>query len=90
MWSVGSPNSSRDARERIVVENGPSARPPVKEIMNVVYFIIAFAFFLLGIFLFAFAFDVQGYQAVMFLGGIAAISISLFIPFHILGHGEQR
>ena len=35
--------------------------------MNVVYFIIAFVFFLLGIFLFAFAFDVQGYQAVMFL-----------------------
>jgi hypothetical protein len=62
----------------------------VKEIMNVFYFIIAFAFFLLGIFLFAFAFDVQGYQAVMFLGGIASISIALFIPFHILGHGEQR
>jgi hypothetical protein len=65
-------------------------RPAVKEIMNVVYFIIAFAFFLLGIFLFAFAFDVQGYQAVMFLGGIASISIALFIPFHVLGHGEQR
>ena len=58
--------------------------------MNVFYFIIAFAFFLLGIFLFAFAFDVQGYQAIMFVGGIAAISIALAIPFHILGHGEQR
>jgi len=58
--------------------------------MNVFYFIIAFAFFLLGIFLFAFAFDVQGLEAVMFLGGVASISISLFIPFHILGHGEQR
>jgi hypothetical protein len=42
--------------------------------MNVFYFIIAFAFFLLGI----------------FVGGIASISIALFIPFHVLGHGEQR
>ncbi len=60
--------------------------------MNVFYFIIAFVFFLLGIFLFAFAFDFgpDGFQALGFLGGIAAIAISLAIPFHILGHGEQR
>jgi hypothetical protein len=58
--------------------------------MNVFYFIIAFAFFLLGIFLFAFAFDVKDFEALLFVGGIASISISLAIPFHILGHGEQR
>jgi hypothetical protein len=58
--------------------------------MNVVYFLIAFLFFLAGIFLFGFAFNVPQFQALMFLGGIAAISISLAIPFHILGHGEQR
>jgi hypothetical protein len=58
--------------------------------MNVVYFLIAFVFFIGGIALFAFAFDVPQFQAAMFLGGIAAISISLAIPFHILGHGEQR
>jgi hypothetical protein len=58
--------------------------------MNVFYFIIAFAFFLLGIFLFAFAFDVKDFEALLFVGGIASISISRAIPFHILGHGEQR
>jgi hypothetical protein len=58
--------------------------------MNVVYFIIAFVFFLGGIALFAFAFNFPGLQALMFVGGIGAISISLAIPFHILGHGEQR
>ncbi|HEX4057810.1 MAG TPA: hypothetical protein VHX87_05790 [Galbitalea sp.] len=58
--------------------------------MNVVYFLIAFVFFLGGIALFAFAFNFPTFQAVMFLGGIAAISISLAIPFHVLGHGEQR
>jgi hypothetical protein len=72
------------------MENGRSSRPSSQDIMNVFYFIIAFVFFLLGIFLFAFAFDVQGYQAIMFVGGIAAISVSLFIPFHVVGHGEQR
>ena len=50
-------------------------------------FVIAF---LGGIALFAFAFNFPSFQAVMFVGGIAAISISLAIPFHVLGHGEQR
>jgi uncharacterized membrane-anchored protein YitT (DUF2179 family) len=58
--------------------------------MNVFYFILAFVFFVLGIFLFAFAFNVPSWEAVLFLGGIASISISLAIPFHIIGHGEQR
>jgi hypothetical protein len=58
--------------------------------MNVFYFIIAFVIFLGGLALFAFAFDVPQFQALMFVGGIAAISISLAIPFHIIGHGEQR
>ena len=58
--------------------------------MNVFYFILAFAFCLLGIFLFAFAVYVPNWEAILFVGGIASISISLVIPFHILGHGEQR
>jgi hypothetical protein len=58
--------------------------------MNVFSFILAFAFFLLGIFLFAFAFNVPGFEAILFVGGIASISISLAIPFHVLGHGQQR
>ena len=58
--------------------------------MNVFYFILAFVFFVLGIFLFAFAFNTPDWEAVLFVGGIASISVSLVIPFHIIGHGEQR
>lgn len=58
--------------------------------MNVFYFILAFVFFALGIFLFAFAFNVPDFEAILFVGGIASISISLAIPFHLVGHGEQR
>jgi hypothetical protein len=58
--------------------------------MNVIAFIIAFAFFIGGLVLFGFAFTVPSWEAVMFLGGIACVAVSLIIPFHILGHGEQR
>jgi hypothetical protein len=58
--------------------------------MNVFYFIIAFVFFALGIFLFAFAFNVADYEAFLFVGGVLSISVSLAIPFHVIGHGEQR
>jgi uncharacterized membrane-anchored protein YitT (DUF2179 family) len=64
--------------------------PSSQDTMNVFYFIIAFVFFALGIFLFAFAFNVPNFEAILFVGGIASISISLAIPFHIIGHSEQR
>ncbi len=58
--------------------------------MNVFGFVIAFVIFLAGLVLFGFAFTVPSFEAVMFVGGVILISISLAIPFHILGHGEQR
>ncbi|MCU1468932.1 MAG: hypothetical protein JWQ39_81 [Glaciihabitans sp.] len=58
--------------------------------MNVFGFIIAFVIFVAGLVLFGFAFTVPSFEAVMFVGGIILVSISLAIPFHILGHGEQR
>jgi hypothetical protein len=58
--------------------------------MNVFYFILAFVFFAFGIFLFAFAFNVPDFEAILFVGGVVSISISLAIPFHIIGHSEQR
>jgi hypothetical protein len=58
--------------------------------MNVIAFLVAFAFFVGGLFLFGYAFEVPAWEAVMFLGGIACVSISLVIPFHILGRSEQR
>ena len=64
--------------------------PSSQDTMNVFYFILAFLFFALGIFLFAFAFNVPNFEAILFVGGVASISISLAIPFHIIGHSEQR
>ena len=64
--------------------------PSSQDTMNVFYFILAFVFFALGIFLFAFAFNVPNFEAILFVGGVASISISLAIPFHIIGHSEQR
>lgn len=58
--------------------------------MNVFYFILAFLFFALGIFLFAFAFNVPNLEAILFVGGIVSVSISLAIPFHVIGRSEQR
>ena len=81
---------SRGARTPNLVENGCTAQLSSQDTMNVFYFIIAFVIFIGGIALFAFAFDVPQFQALMFLGGIAAICVALAIPFHILGHGEQR
>ncbi|WP_197059313.1 hypothetical protein [Cryobacterium sp. MLB-32] len=52
--------------------------------MNVVAFIIAFAIFVLGIWLFGFAFTAPALQGAIFISGILAISVSLAIPFHIL------
>jgi hypothetical protein len=58
--------------------------------MNVFGFVIAFVIFVAGLVLFGFAFTVPSFEAVMFVGGVVLVSISLAIPFHILGHGEQR
>lgn len=72
------------------MENGCNETPSSQDTMNVFSFIIAFAFFVLGIFLFAFSFTVPDFEAIMFVGGIASISIALAIPFHVLGRSEQR
>ena len=58
--------------------------------MNVFAFIVAFAIFVGGLVLFAFAFTVPSFEAIMFVGGVILVSISIAIPFHVLGHGEQR
>jgi len=52
--------------------------------MNIVPFIIAFAIFILGMFLFGLAFSVTVFQGAIFIAGILAISLSLAIPFHLL------
>ncbi|MCU1508174.1 MAG: putative small rane protein [Glaciihabitans sp.] len=57
--------------------------------MNLVAFVVAFVLFVGGIVLFGFAFDVKGLEAPIFLAGIAAISVSLAIPFHLLKRTDR-
>ncbi len=53
--------------------------------MKVFAFLVALAFFVGSFLLFGYAFAVgPGWDYVLFFGGIAAVSISLAIPFHLL------
>ena len=53
--------------------------------MKVFVFLVSLALFLGGFALFGYSFAfVDGWNTVAFLGGIAAIAISLAIPFHLL------
>ena len=53
--------------------------------MKVFAFVVSLGLFLGGFALFGFAFDLaEGWNTAAFVGGIAAISLSLMIPFHLL------
>jgi hypothetical protein len=48
-------------------------------------FVIAMVLFVGGMLLMGFAFRLTEGMAIMFFGGIIAVSLSLAIPFHLLG-----
>ncbi|MGV8884144.1 MAG: hypothetical protein ACOH1T_00965 [Microbacteriaceae bacterium] len=53
--------------------------------MNVVAFIISFALFVGGIYMMAESFHVaEGFELIMFLGGILVSSLGIAIPVHVL------
>lgn len=52
--------------------------------MKVLVFIVALAIFLAGIYLFALAFQVQGWEIALFVAGIVATAIAIAIPVHLL------
>ena len=53
--------------------------------MKVFAFLVSLALFLGGFALFGYSFEfVDGWNTAAFLGGIAAIAVSLAIPFHLL------
>lgn len=52
--------------------------------MNIVAFAIGTVLFIGGILLFGYAWDGTNFSAAMFMGGLAAISASIAIPFHLL------
>jgi hypothetical protein len=52
--------------------------------MNVVAFIISFALFVGGLYMMGSAFQLVGFELVMFLGGILVSSLGVAIPIHVL------
>jgi len=57
--------------------------------MNGIAFAVSLVLFIGGIVLFGYAFEVVGWEAAMFVGGIAAIVISIMIPFHFLKNSQS-
>ena len=53
--------------------------------MKIFVFVIAMAFFVGGIILMGYAIDLKEGMALMFFGGIQSVSVSLAIPFNLLG-----
>jgi hypothetical protein len=53
--------------------------------VKVIVFVIALALFVGGMVLMGYAFTLTQGMAIMFFGGIIAVSLSLAIPFHLLG-----
>ncbi len=59
--------------------------------MNLIAVIVSVALFLSSFVLFAYAYAVpEEWAALTFFIGIMAVSLSLAIPFHILGHRERN
>lgn len=52
--------------------------------MNIAAFVVAFAIFILGFWLFGLAFTVTSLMAPIFIGGILCVSLAVAIPFHML------
>lgn len=57
--------------------------------MNVVATIIALGLFVFGMWVMSIAPEVAGFQAATFFSGILAVSLSLAIPFHVLGRADD-
>jgi hypothetical protein len=53
--------------------------------VKIIVFVIALALFISGMLLMGYAVTLTSGMAVMFFGGIIAVSLSLAIPFHLLG-----
>jgi hypothetical protein len=52
--------------------------------MNIVAFVVAFAIFVFGFWLFGLAFSVTSLMAPIFIGGILCVSFGMAVPFHLL------
>ena len=52
--------------------------------MNIVAFVVSFLLFAGGFLLMGYADTVEGFELVMFAGGILMSSLGVFIPIHVL------
>jgi len=52
--------------------------------VKVLVFVLCFALFLASMWLFALAFQVPGYEIMLFIAGILGVSVSFAIPFTLL------
>ena len=52
--------------------------------MNIIAFIVALALFVGGLFMMGYSFYVEGFQGVVFVGGILVTSLGVALPIHIL------
>jgi len=52
--------------------------------MNVIAFVVSLALFVGGLFLMGYAFSTEGFELVMFLGGILVTSAGVALPIHVL------
>ena len=52
--------------------------------MNIVAFVIGFAFFVGGIVLMGYAWDGTTFNWVLFSSGLGAISLGVAVPYHLL------
>lgn len=57
--------------------------------MNIVAFVFSFLVFVAGLFLMGYSFETAGYELVMFLGGILAISAAVAFPIHVLKRTDR-
>ncbi|MCA1943174.1 MAG: hypothetical protein LDL15_06160 [Yonghaparkia sp.] len=60
-------------------------------IMNIIAVVISIALFVSSFVLFAYAYAVpEEWAALTFFIGIMAVTLSLAIPFHLMGHRERN
>jgi hypothetical protein len=57
--------------------------------MNGFAFALSFVLFVGGIALFGYAFEFPGWEAITFVGGLAAITVAIMIPVHVLKRTDR-
>lgn len=52
--------------------------------MQIVVWFFSFVIFVVGLLMMGYSFETPGFELVMFLGGILAVSLAIAIPAHVL------